>query len=272
MQIKLGHGAGVGGRTDHPKARSASARSPLGAKHALALLTGIALTLGASRHAAATTTPTNIPNTLRDSAGNSASRDLLVRADEVLNSITSTVYSTARVWDPGAGVYKVICVHYLNNLLNEALPENYDRLLEDFGQSSLSIWDYYDYFDDIAYYATRGGFKRLKRVTDLLPGDVIVWRYNVSVSSGAWGHGVVVADVPKADSRWSNAYEIRVTDATSTPHSEDNRAGSSGVGAGKMLIRADSTGKPSQIAWTLNGYWKASTDTSIIIVRPMVIW
>ncbi|MBI4510148.1 MAG: hypothetical protein HY698_10980 [Deltaproteobacteria bacterium] len=219
--------------------------------------------------ARATTTPSNVPNQMRDYAGSVAAEDLLIRVDEALNAITYTYYSTVNVWDALRGIYKVVCAGYMNHVLDEALPSHYDAIRDYFGKGRLGIWDYYSYFRAISYGSSKGGWKRITRVTDLRPGDVIVWKYSEDSSSPAWGHGVVAVGLPERDYRWSGVYKLRISDSTRSPHSNDNRGtAGSGVGAGEMLFKVDSDGKPVKYAWTLKGYFKSDIN-GMALVRPI---
>ena len=227
-----------------------------------------------SVRAGATTTPSNIPNAMRDYTGSSEARDLLVRADEALNALTYTYYSDKNVWDTLSGIYKVICAYYVNNLLDDALPEHYDEMLEMVDKTNyrrLSAWDYYDIFRLISYGRSAYGWRRMERVADLRPGDVVVWKKSTSTSdgtSGTWGHVFMIASLPTRDTRWSGAYRFRITDSTSSPHSNDSRcSGCSGVGTGELLLRASSTsGRLFDLSWSTGGYWKGG---SFAMARPV---
>ncbi|MFH0901882.1 MAG: hypothetical protein V2A73_14730 [Pseudomonadota bacterium] len=228
----------------------------------------LAVSVALPRDAAATTTPSNVPEYLRDYAATDDSRDLLVRVDEVLNALTYTYYSSLDYWDPVRGVYKVVCAGYLNHLFDEALASQYDWILDYYDKTKLGVWDYYSFFRSIPVGGTKGGWIRLGSFASIRPGDVLVWRKNDAESSSAWGHAVVVVGMPVRDYRWPNAYSIRVSDSTSTPHSDDNRCSScSGVGAGVMLFKVNpDTGRPYALAWTSKGYW--NSEVSIVMARP----
>jgi hypothetical protein len=225
--------------------------------------------LAAAPRAWATTAPSNIPNTMRDCTGSGEARDLLVRADEALNGLTYTYYSDKNVWDTLSGIYKVICSYYLNNLMDDALPEHYDAMLAMVDKTNyrrLSSWDYYDIFRTIPYNASAYGWRRIEKVADLRPGDVVVWKK--ATTDGTWGHVFLIASMPERDTRWSGAYKLRITDSTSDPHSNDSRCSTcTGVGAGDMLLRASSTsGRVYDVSWSLKGYWKAG---SFAMARPV---
>jgi len=233
-------------------------------------LAGVATVLATGGAALATTTPTNIPNSLRDQAGSNAARDVLIRTDEALNSITYTYYSTLGVWKPWDGIYKVVCARFITNILNDAVPERLDVILDaaDNTFPTLAVWEYYPFFRNIPFGSTRDEWKRITKVSDLRPGDLVVWKWAGSHDGDSWGHIVIVASKPERDTRWSGAYKVRVADSSRSGHSNDNRgATGSGVGAGEMLLRANSEGKVYNLAWTLKGLWRDDL-AGMAMVRP----
>jgi hypothetical protein len=233
--------------------------APIGVAAALFLATGTA---------SATTTPNNIPNDLRAYAGSAAAEDLLVRADEALNALTYTYYRFAGTYfDDDDGVYKVDCSGYLNRMVEDAVPDDFDRLRDVRSTDDPTAEDYYYLFRSISYGETRYGWKRIKRVADLKPGDVMVWRYQ-EPETPSTGHSTIVVDLPKRDSRWSNVWRVRVTDSARSGHASDNRGSSgSGVGAGWLMIKVSSdTGAPIAYSWTTYASWHS--DISFALARP----
>ncbi len=229
----------------------------------------VALALSAiAGTASATTTPTNVPNSLRDSAATPESRELLVRVDDALNALTYTYYTTSSgYWNDSTGVYKVDCTGYLNRMVEDSNPTSYDHVCEARDTTRPSAEDYYYTFRAIPYDTTKNHWRRVKRVRDLRPGDVLVWRYDQPTSTST-GHAVVIVSNPERDTRWSNAYRVRVSDSARSGHSNDNRGSTgSGVGAGTMLLRYDSdSGVPYAYAWSLKGYWH--DDVRFAAARP----
>jgi hypothetical protein len=208
----------------------------------------------------ATTTASNVPNTFRDTTGSLAARDLLVRVDEALNGLTYTYYLFGGdFFDAAAGVYKVDCSGYVNRMVEDAVPSAYDAVTSAGDTARPSAEDYYGFFVSIPYNETRNGWRRVRRVLDLRPGDILVYRYDDAVSTSSTGHAMIVVDLPVRYATFTNAYRIRVSDSARSGHSSDNRgSGGSGVGAGYVLVQADpDTGKPQRFAWSLSGYWKS---------------
>jgi hypothetical protein len=214
--------------------------------------------VGVAAPAFATTTPANIPNSMRDYAASTGARKLLVRADEALNAITYTEYrSTSKSWSDATGVYKTDCTGYLNRMMEDAVPVAYDELRAYRKVNVPQAVDYYYMIRSMAIGDTRGRWRRATKFKYAKPGDLLVWRYK-ETKSGSTGHAVIVVDLPVRDTRWSNVYRVRVSDSARSGHTKDNRGGDgSGVGAGYMLVKVNSEGQPTDYAWSEKGYFKS---------------
>jgi hypothetical protein len=224
--------------------------------------------VGVAVPALATTTSTNISNSLYDAAATSGARDLLIRTDEALNALTYTYYKTgSETWSDTKGIYETDCSGYADHMVEDAVPEAYDELRDSFGTTRPSAEHYERYFASITRGSSKGRWFRPAKLADLRPGDMLVWRYTVTQSSGATGHATIVASTPVRDTRWSNVYRLRVSDSARSGHSNDNRGSSgSGVGAGDMLVKVDSNGQPIEYAWSLSGTFHS--DIKIALGRP----
>lgn len=207
----------------------------------------------------ATTIPSDIPDDLLARSATTGARALLARVDEVLNSIRYTIYvNTGQSWDDATGDYRVDCSGYMNRVLGDADPVAYDQLLAARGVTWPKAEDYYYFFHSIRTGKTSGDWTRPARMADARPGDLLVWRYRVTPSSGSTGHVMMVASVPLLYPGTSNVYRVRVSDSARSGHSNDNRTSTtSGVGAGEILVKVDSHGAPAEYAWTLGSLFHA---------------
>jgi hypothetical protein len=162
--------------------------------------------------------------------------------------------------DDGSGA--IDCSGYVNRVLKRAAPRSFAALAELRRRPRAR-----EYVERIE----RGGdgWQRIARVADLLPGDVIAWRYEPGHSSKdprATGHVVVVVDAPEPAG--PEMWRVRVSDSARSGHSYDTRPkGTSGVGAGTMLVAVDSNGGPVATAWSLRGHF--DTDETIAMGRPI---
>ncbi|HEX6766768.1 MAG TPA: hypothetical protein VF103_14840, partial [Polyangiaceae bacterium] len=113
----------------------------------------------------------------------------------------------------------------------------------------------------------RYGWRRIARVADAEPGDVIAWLKPAEIDSPNTGHVAFVVLPPVLAPGYENAYLVRIADSTSLLHDDDTRVGRSGFGFGTILVVTD----PSNDAPTAYGWvglrWRAF-ETSIAIGRP----
>ena len=218
----------------------------------------------------ATTTPTNVMNALYDAAASEGARDLVERVDEALNALNYTIHKmdSDQSWDDEDGIYKVDCSGYVNRMLEDAVPEAYDEVREARDASRLRSSDYYYFFKSIASGGTKGRWRRPAHVADLGPGDLLVWRYKTDPGTGSTGHTtIVVGEAVEDTTRGSHIYRMRVTDAARSGHTRDNRGETgSGVGAGEILVKVDSSGQPISYAWSTTGPFH--TDIFMAMGRP----
>lgn len=236
-------------------------------RHLLTVVAAMAVAVPAV--ASATTTPTNVPNSMYDAAKTAEARDLVERVDDALNAITLTYYVWGSdSWNDSTGVYKVDCTGFVNRMIEDANPSGFDEILEARDTTRPAAEDYYHFFRAIPYGSTRDKWTRIEKVASLRPGDVLVWKYTTEQASGSTGHAMIVVDTPVRDGRWSNVYRVRVADSAKSGHGTDNRGSSgSGVGAGYILLRYSSTsGRPYAYAWNTNGVWHS--DVGFALARP----
>jgi hypothetical protein len=204
----------------------------------------------------ATTTSTNVSNSLYDEAASEGAYDLIQRVDEALNALRYTIHdiSTDQYWSD-SGRYEVDCSGYVNRMVEDAVPTAFDQLMDARNTDRPRSSDYYYFFKSIDIGGTRGRWRRPAAVRDLRPGDLLVWRYTEEQDTGSTGHTTIVVGVPVKDtSRGSNIYRVRVTDSARSGHTRDNRGSKgSGVGAGEILVKVNSSNQPLTYAWSLTG-------------------
>jgi hypothetical protein len=116
--------------------------------------------------------------------------------------------------------------------------------------------------------AERGGWTRVPRVQDALPGDVIAWLKPKIIDSKNTGHVAFIVLPPVRVTGYSDAYLARIADATSLLHADDTRGDGSGFGFGTILLVVDpDTDAPRAYGW-VGLEWRAF-ETPIAIGRPL---
>jgi hypothetical protein len=98
---------------------------------------------------------------------------------------------------------------------------------------------------------SRGGWQRLARIDEALPGDVFAWRRPRGFPSTNTGHVGFVLDRPLPVPGVPNAYAVRVADSTSWGHQEDTRPddGTGGFGVGTLVFLTDGSGHGTHYGW-----------------------
>jgi hypothetical protein len=114
----------------------------------------------------------------------------------------------------------------------------------------------------------RGGWRRIARVEELAPGDLIAWVKPVEIESPNTGHVVFVLLPPVLAPGYENAYLVRIADSTRLLHDDDTRVGRTGFGFGTILLVSDpETGAPTAYGW-VGLRWRAF-ETAIALGRPL---
>lgn len=168
-------------------------------------------------------------------------------------------------FEPSRGVYILDCSDYVDNVLQAADPKAYSGLVNYMGTDRPTSQHYYDFFTELEDDNIQHGWTKISDVDDLLPGDVLVFRYKHGVHVTG-GHVMIVMDKPIGD---DNIYLVRVADSAPSGHSHDTRQpNTSGIGIGTLLLKTDPiSGRPSAYAWKVGAPFKS--NVRIAMGRPV---
>jgi cell wall-associated NlpC family hydrolase len=168
-------------------------------------------------------------------------------------------------FEPARGVYVLDCSDYVDNVLQAVDPKAYSGLVNYMGTDRPTSQHYYDFFTELDSDNSQHGWTRIKDVDQLLPGDVLVFRYKRGMHATG-GHVMIVMDKPISD---DNVYLVRVADSAPSGHSQDTRQpNTSGIGIGTLLLKADpASGRPSAYAWKVGAPFK--NNVRIAMGRPI---
>ncbi len=179
-------------------------------------------------------------------------KNLAALADYTLNSIRYTAYKLGGTnFNPQHGVYVVDCSEYVDQLLTQANPVAFDTLSNWSGTEKPTSNDYFSFFNQLNERPLQN-WQHVDNVSQLKPGDILVFRFKNDRHHRAYGHVMVVMNEPTRDENWANLYYVRVSDSAPSGHSDDTRNGHhhSGIGAGTIVLQVDSqTGNPIAYAW-----------------------
>lgn len=169
-------------------------------------------------------------------------------------------------FDASNGIYVLDCSNYVDHVLEEVSPRAYSSLVTSTGADKPNSKNYYNFFTRLSH-KSRGAWNKIENVSQLRPGDILVFRYISSLRHrAAGGHVMIVMNKPI---RETNTYLVRIADAAPSGHSEDTRLPhDSGIGIGTMLLKVNpSTGQPFAYAWKLGSRWKK--NVTFAMARPV---
>jgi len=177
--------------------------------------------------------------------------------------VKTTVYNHETKVDFAKGQFEFDCSGMANWILRQAAPTAYAELKSERPR----VAEYVKALKKIPYNKPSAGWRRVQKIADAEPGDVIAWPTPDWYPSSATGHmGILVA----APEKVSGGYLLRLADATSYPHGEDSREGGTGFGYGSILVTVDpDSGEGTGQGWT--GRYSANTVlmTPIYVGRPL---
>lgn len=182
-------------------------------------------------------------------------------------TLSATEYSHGFRVNEREGIYVFDCSGFADWLLGKAAPQARASLRHGLKQRPLAR-DFQRRLAALPMDQERYGWRRVPRVADIEPGDVVAWLKPSIIRSANTGHVAFAVHRPVLAPGYTNAYLLRVADSTSLLHDEDTRAGRNGFGLGTILLVADpDTGAPSAYGWV--GLRWRSFETSIAIGRPV---
>jgi hypothetical protein len=185
---------------------------------------------------------------------------------KIAASLEETEYSHAPYVNEKHGIYRFDCSSMAQWVLRRSAPTAAAAIAWKLDGRPLAR----DFQRRIARAPTaksRNGWRRIARVSDAQPGDVIAWLKPEEIDSPNTGHVAFIVLSPVLARGYENAYLVRIADSTSLLHDDDTRVGRSGFGLGTILVVTDpETDAPIAYGW-VGLRWRAF-ETSIAIGRP----
>jgi len=184
---------------------------------------------------------------------------------KMASSLEEAEYSHGTLVNERRGIYKFDCSGMVQWVLRKAAPRAAASLAQGLAQRPLAR-DIQRRIARAPIDSVRSGWRRIARVSELLPGDVIAWVKPPEIDSANTGHTGFVVLPPVLAPGYENAYLVRIADSTRLLHDQDTREGRTGFGFGTILLVADpDSGAPIAYGWVALR-WRAF-ETAIALGR-----
>ncbi len=199
----------------------------------------------------------------------SLSGTIAAKAEDIVNTLTHTVYQHQDNIDPATGVYDCDCNGFVGYVLQNTAPRHFRQIPKEATQPRPRAFEYFDYFASLVAGAD-GDWTRIDLLADADRGDVVAWRFATIEENENTGHVLILAEAPNLDPS-GEFFTVRVYDSAAEAHFDDTRnppGGTSqtgtGVGSGVINIKVDGAGRPI-------AYLFAPPATAQYSYRPIAI-
>jgi hypothetical protein len=174
---------------------------------------------------------------------------LMREMNRILANMKHTRYSHPTRVDEARGSYELDCSGLACYMLKRVLPEHYAKIAIPKGQARATAMNFHDSFAAASTDVKgRDGWRRIERILDARPGDILAWRANPP-KPGATGHVVIIVGRPAVTP--DRQVCVLIVDSTSMGHGNDTRAkGQTGIGRGLMWFTVDARGRPIGYRWS----------------------
>ena len=121
------------------------------------------------------------------------SQTLADAAAETLESVKETHYQHKTHVDKAAGVFDLDCSGFVDYLLKQIAPDQYNQLPVETGHTRPRAEAYYEFFAGLTQ-TPKPGWEIVQHFSDLHKGDITAWKKEAAAQeSGDTGHVMIVA-------------------------------------------------------------------------------
>lgn len=177
---------------------------------------------------------------------------LLREANRQLKAAKTSTYSHKTQVNEALGQFNYDCSGFLKYAIAQSVPKALSSLQKATARRPLAK-HFVSFITSLPPGESVGRWRRLERVTDLAPGDIIAWTKPPTVASKTTGHVMIVRGPIQPHSKRANEVIIPVIDSSASGHGHDDsrRKGiKSGLGAGSIILVVDDRGKPIGYRWS----------------------
>ncbi len=185
---------------------------------------------------------------------------VLAVVDQIRTTLVESRYQHPTSVRAKDGVYLWDCSGMAAWILRRAAP----HALLALGSSRPVARDFVAAIERAPTTKARGGWQRVARISDVMPGDVFAWRRPRGLPSKNTGHVGIVLDRPLPVPGVAGGWAVRIADSTSSHHQDDSRTDDAdgGFGIGTLVFLADDQGRATSYGW-------AGTRSEWYIVTPI---
>jgi hypothetical protein len=176
-------------------------------------------------------------------------RDVLGQAMHVFSSMRATAYTHKTTIDASAGKFEFDCSGFVGYVLAQSQPRALAELRSATKKRPLAK-HFVSFFQNLP---THSAWRKIERVEDLAPGDMIAWLKPADVITKNTGHVMIVRGPAVQDEKHPDIWVVPIIDSTGVPHGKgDSRKdrGITGLGTGEVLLVVDDNGVPIGYRWS----------------------
>lgn len=165
-----------------------------------------------------------------------------------LAAMKTSTYSHHTSIDEASGRFEYDCSGFVGYALGNVEPEAFAELRAATVRRPLA-----KHFVTFFTSNPSGHWRRVPRVLDLVPGDVLAWLRPADVVTKNTGHVMIVREAPHRDSKRADEIVVPIWDSTHVRHgTNDSRtaSGADGLGTGEVLLIVDASGAPLEYRWS----------------------
>jgi hypothetical protein len=173
---------------------------------------------------------------------------VVAEARRILANAKTSQYSHKTKVDEENGSYALDCSGLASLILKRVVPEQLASVPKN-GKSHPRAVEFHTAFA-AAPTSEKGakGWRRIEKLMDARPGDIIVWRKEEIKPGDSTGHVMLVDAAPVEDK--GGRVRVVIIDSTGSGHADDTRSdGESGVGRGTLWFDVDVDGRPTAYRW-----------------------
>lgn len=201
-----------------------------------------------------------------DGERSSASEQILSRISRIAETLQSSKYNHTTIVDERQGRYEFDCSGFVTWVLRRTAAGAYSSIVA--SSKRPLARDYYHFLARAPLgERTPRGVRRVARIDEAEPGDLVAWLKPSLLRSPHTGHVAFLLERPRAVPDLAGGFLVRVADASSYQHQDDDRSGSgrTGFGSGTILLLADpETGAPRAYGWFgVQSRWVLETQIAI---------